>query len=88
MACVGARIWQGKSINISYPCHALLLLLPSVVGPSEPLRERVAMSVGKEDRAQHRHVLSLPRVSLLSPSVVGPGVPLRERAAMFVRQEG
>jgi len=47
----GARIQQGKSVDMSCPHHVSLPSSPLVVGPSKPLRERVAMSVGKEDRA-------------------------------------
>src|SRR6266851_1503761 len=36
--------WGHVSVDIPCPCH---MLSPSVVGPSEPSRERVAMSVGK-----------------------------------------
>ena len=56
--------------------HMLLLSFPLAVGLSEPLRERVAMFVGKEDRVWHQHVLSSPHVVTIVAAGCGPGAAM------------
>jgi hypothetical protein len=51
-------MWGHVSIDMSYPCHMSLPSWLLVVGHGGPLRERAAASVGMEDRAWCRHVLS------------------------------
>jgi hypothetical protein len=51
MQAQGHTTWGHVSVDMSYPCHISLPSWLSVVGHGGPLRERVATSVGMEDRA-------------------------------------
>jgi len=51
MQAQGHTRWGHVSVDMSYPHHMSLPSWLSVVGHGGPLRERVATSVGMEDRA-------------------------------------